>query len=115
MRIKKFTANNYADALAQVKRELGEEALIMSTRSIKPPNAPLSSRNTASKVEITAAVEFKEAPVATLDEELNLDEESRLDMKSLLFNLLSEQGKAQTLGLKASQFETYSHLVENGL
>lgn len=113
MRIKKFTANNYADALAQVKRELGDEALIMSTRSIKPPNAPLSSRNVASKVEITAAVEFEEPAVST--EELNLDEGSNLDMKSLIFNLLSEQGQAQTLGLKPNQFETYSHLVENGL
>ena len=52
MRIKKFTANNYADALEQVKKELGDEALIMSTRSIKP-NTPLSGRNAASKVEIT--------------------------------------------------------------
>ena len=112
MRIKKFTANNYADALAQVKRELGDEALIMSTRSIKP-NSPLSGRNVASKVEITAAVEFKEPE--PLENELNLDEENGLDMKSLIFNLLSENGQAQTLGLKPSQFETYSHLVENGL
>ena len=59
MRIKKYTANNYADALEQVKQELGDEALIMSTRSIKP-NTPLSGRNGASKVEITAAVEFNE-------------------------------------------------------
>ena len=35
MRIKKFTASNYADALEQVKSELGDDALIMSTRSIK--------------------------------------------------------------------------------
>ncbi len=115
MRIKKFTANNYADALEQVKRELGDDALIMNTRSIRPPNSPLSSRNVASKVEITAAVEFKESAVSTLDEDLNLGEENRLDMKSLIFNLLSEKGQAQTLGLKPNQFETYSHLVESGL
>ena len=114
MRIKKFTANNYADALEQVKRELGEEALIMSTRSIKP-NTPLSVRNTASKVEITAAVEFKESPVAALEEDLQLEGDSGLDMKSLIFNLLSEKGQAQTLGLKSNQVETYSHLVRNGL
>ena len=59
MRIKKFTAKNYADALEQVKRELGEDALIISTRSIKP-ESPLSSHSVANKVEITAAIEFKE-------------------------------------------------------
>ena len=115
MRIKKFTANNYADALEQVKQELGDEALIMNTRSIKP-NTPLSGRNAASKVEITAAVEFDEpAAVVSMQEDLHLKDESGLDMKSLIFNLLSEKGQAQTLGLKPNQFETYSLLVENGL
>jgi len=57
MQIKKFTAKNYADALEQVKRELGDDALIMSTRSIKP-NSPLSGRSVANKVEITAAIEL---------------------------------------------------------
>ena len=115
MRIKKFTANNYADALDQVKQELGDEALIMSTRSIKP-NMLLSGRNVASKVEITAAVEFNEpTPVVSMEDELHSKDESGLDMKSLIFNLLSEKGQAQTLGLKPNQFETYSLLVENGL
>ena len=114
MRIKKFTANNYADALEQVKNELGDEALIMNTRSIKP-DSPLSSRKAATKVEITAAVEFKEPVVSNFEEELHLDEGKGLDIKSLIFNLLSENSQAQTLGLKPSQFEIYSHLVENGL
>ena len=114
MRIKKFTANNYVDALEQVKNELGNDAFIMSTRSIKPDSL-LSGQKAATKVEITAAVEFKESNISTLDEELGLDEEKILDIKSLIFNLLSEKGQAQTLGLKPSQFETYSHLVENGL
>jgi flagellar biosynthesis protein FlhF len=112
MRIKKFTAKNYADALEQVKQELGEDALIMSTRSIKP-ESPLSSHSVANKVEITAAIEFKEQ--VSVEEELDLNEGDGLDMKSLIFNLLSEKGQYQTLGLKSSQFETYSHLVENGL
>ena len=115
MRIKKFTANNYAAALEQVKKELGDEALIMSTRSIKP-NIPLSSYNAASKVEITAAVEFNEpTDVVSMEDDPDLKDESGLDMKSLIFNLLSEKGRAQTLGLKPNQFETYSLLVENGL
>ena len=114
MRIKKFTANNYADALDQVKSELGDDALIMNTRSIKP-DSPLSGRNAATKVEITAAVEFKEPVVSGFEEELHLDEEKGLDIKSLIFNLLSENNQARTLGLKPNQFEIYSHLVENGL
>ena len=112
MRIKKFTAKNYTDALERVKRELGEDALIMSTRSIKP-ESPLSGRSVANKVEITAAIEFKE-PVS-VEDELDLNEGDGLDMKSLIFNLLSEKGQSQSLGLKSSQFKTYSHLVENGL
>ncbi len=114
MRIKKFTANSYTDALEQVKNELGDDALIMNTRSIKP-DSPLSSQNAATKVEITAAVEFKEPVVSNFTEELQLDKENGLDIKSLIFNLLSENSQAQTLGLKSSQFEIYSHLVENGL
>ncbi len=114
MRIKKFTANNYADALEQVKNELGDDALIMSTRSIKP-DSPLSGLNAATKVEITAAVEFKESGVSNFEEELDLDEENGLDIKSLIFNLLSEKSQAQTLGIKSSQFGIYSHLVKNGL
>jgi len=115
MRIKKFTANNYADALELVKKELGDEALIISTRSIKP-NSPFSGRNASSKVEITAAVEFSQpTAVVSMEDDLHLEGASELDMKSLIFNLLSEKGQAQTLGLKPSQFETYSLLVENGL
>ena len=114
MRIKKFTASNYADALEQVKSELGDDALIMSTRSIKP-DSPLSGRNAATKVEITAAVEFKESSVSNFEEEMDLGEDKGLDIKSLIFNLLSENSQARTLGLKPSQFEIYSHLVANGL
>lgn len=114
MRIKKFTAKNYADALEQVKRELGEDALIMSTRSIKP-ESPLSGRSVANKVEITAAIEFEEPVAVNIEDELDMNEDDGLDMKSLIFNLLSEKGQAQTLGLKPSQFETFSQLVENGL
>ena len=114
MRIKKFIAKNYSDALEQVKNELGDDALIMNTRSIKTDSS-LSSQNAATKVEITAAVEFKEPVRSNFEEELHLDEEKGLDIKSLIFNLLSEKSQAQTLGLKPSQFEIYSHLVENGL
>ena len=35
MRIKKVIANSYGEALSRVKSELGDGALILSTRSIK--------------------------------------------------------------------------------
>ena len=57
MRIKKFTASNYSIALQKVKQEWGEDALILSTRSIKPPS-PIAGRKEATRVEITAAVEY---------------------------------------------------------
>ena len=36
MRIRKFTAPTLAEALAQVKRELGEQAILLKTRPLDP-------------------------------------------------------------------------------
>ena len=120
MRIKKFTASNYSIALQKVKQELGEEALILSTRSIKPPS-PIAERKEATRVEITAAVEYDspvvEPEVQSSDELENkpLPEKGDADLKSLIFSLLSQTDRAQAMGLKPHQFDTFSHLVENGL
>ena len=120
MRIKKFTASNYAIALKQVKQELGEDALILSTRSIKPPT-PIAGRREATRVEITAAVEYSspvlEPSVQVSDEQDKkpLPEKGDEELKSLIFNLLSQTDQARSLGLQSHQFDTYSHLIENGL
>ena len=120
MRIKKFTANNYSTALTEVKKELGEDALILSTRSIKPPTI-MAGQKEATRVEITAAVEYV-APVTASsvkfsdeNETSTLNEKGDVELKSLIFNLLSQSGQAQSLGLQSHQFDTYSHMVENGL
>ena len=120
MRIKKFTANNYSTALTEVKKELGEDALILSTRSIKPPTI-MAGQKEATRVEITAAVEYV-APVTASSVKLSddnetstLNEKGDVELKSLIFNLLSQSGQAQSLGLQSHQFDTYSHMVENGL
>ena len=120
MRIKKFTANNYSTALTEVKKELGEDALILSTRSIKPPTI-MAGRKEATRVEITAAVEYV-APVTASSVKLSddnetstLNEKGDVELKSLIFNLLSQSGQAQSLGLQSHQFDTYSRMVENGL
>jgi flagellar biosynthesis protein FlhF len=118
MRIKKFTASNYVIALEQVKKELGEDALILSTRSIKPPT-PQAGRKEATRVEITAAVEYAApvvTPVVSSEHEIkSLPEKGDAELKSLIFNLLSQTDQARSLGLEPHQFDTYSHLVENGL
>ena len=120
MRIKKFTASNYSIALQKVKQEWGEDALILSTRSIKPPS-PIAGRKEATQVEITAAVEYAspvvEPEVQSSDELENkpLPEKGDADLKSLIFSLLSQTDRAQSMGLKPHQFNTFSHLVESGL
>lgn len=120
MRIKKFTASNYSIALTEVKKELGEDALILSTRSIKP-HTLLAGRKEATCVEITAAVEYVPpviAPSVQLpneNETSTLNEKGDKELKSLIFNLLSQSGQAQSLGLQSHQFDTYSCMVESGL
>ena len=120
MRIKKFTANNYSIALEKVKRELGEDALIISTRSIKPPS-PIAGRKEATRVEITAAMEYDPPVEVQQDkdplefEKESMPEKGDAELKSLIFNLLSQTGQAQTLGIQPHQFETYSRLVESGM
>jgi flagellar biosynthesis protein FlhF len=120
MRIKKFTASNYSIALSDVKKELGEDAFILSTRSIRPPTL-MAGRKEATRVEITAAVEYT-APVNASPVQLSnkykiksLPEKGDKELKSLIFNLLSQTGQAQSLGLQTYQFDTYSSMVESGL
>ena len=114
MRIKKFTANNYSTALTEVKKELGEDALILSTRSIKPPTI-MAGQKEATRVEITAAVEYIGPVTASSVKFSDENEKGDVELKSLIFNLLSQSGQAQFLGLQSHQFDTYSHMVENGL
>jgi flagellar biosynthesis protein FlhF len=114
MRIKKFTANNYSTALTEVKKELGEDALILSTRSIKPPTI-MAGQKEATRVEITAAVEYIGPVTASSVKFSDENEKGDVELKSLIFNLLSQSGQAQSLGLQSHQFDTYSHMVENGL
>ena len=114
MRIKKFTANNYSTALTEVKKELGEDALILSTRSIKPPTI-MAGQKEATRVEITAAVEYIGPVTASSVKFSDENEKGDVELKSLIFNLLSQSGQAQSLGLQSHQFDTYSRMVENGL
>ncbi|GJL79994.1 MAG: flagellar biosynthesis protein FlhF [Nitrospinaceae bacterium] len=121
MRIRKFLAPSYSEALTTVKKELGEDALVLSTRSLSPGEILGQGKNVA-KVEITAAFEpsEKKEPAiingAPWQEETPLSlKEDDLDLKRLIFSLLTRTEKAQSMGLKSHQLETYSRLVEEGL
>ncbi len=120
MRIKKILAKNYSEALTQVKKELGEDALIISTRSLES-DGPSRGDGHAGMVEITAAFEpsgENDKPVGegrSRRAEPSLISEDDLDLKALIFSLLTRTERAQSLGLKPHQFETYSRLVEGGL
>lgn len=121
MRIKKILAKNYSEALTQVKNELGEDALIISTRTLEAEPRSGSTAGNTNRVEITAAFEpaeknenrpgkggFENPPLYKTNED-------DLDLKALIFTLLTRAERAQTLGLKSHQLVTYSQLVESGL
>ncbi len=143
MQIKKFKAKNFSKALEDVKKELGENALILNTRSLTGNGS--SSLN---GVEVTVAVDhpednedFKEiieqaeAKIATEEQEIQktepnveppanvkqlsnvepLAKETDADLKSLLFTLLSQTDRAKALGLKDHQLELYKKIIDNGV
>jgi flagellar biosynthesis protein FlhF len=120
MRIKKILAKNYSEALTQVKNELGEDALIISTRTLETEPRSGEAEN-IDRVEITAAFEPSEKNengsgigVVENSESVKVDEDD-LDLKALIFTLLTRTERAQSLGLKSHQLVAYSQLVESGL
>ena len=122
MQIKKYIADNYSEALASIKKEMGSDALIMTTRSIRSDSD--WSGSSASQVEITAAIDtaindIEDVPKILEPEptfELSdLEDEFGPDIKSLLYSLLSKTERAQSLGLKSDQFGIFSHLTKNGV
>ncbi len=121
MRVKKFIADNYSDALLQVKRELGEEALIISTRSIRP-NQEVEGVGQSTQVEITATVDFSTVEEwesggssAAQNDESAVFKEDDVDMKFLMFTLLSQSDRAQAMGVRSHQLGLYSRLVRSGV
>jgi flagellar biosynthesis protein FlhF len=56
MRIKRFEARDIHSAMAMVKEELGEDAVILSTRTLKPQDGTAATRR--ARVEIVAAMDY---------------------------------------------------------
>jgi len=123
MQIKKYIASNYSEALASIKREMGSDALILTTRSIRDHSK--WNGGGASKVEITAAIDPATsnieggtkvmAPETTLEFSSFNNAEVEPDIKSLMYSLLSQTERAQSLGIKNHQLDLFSQLVKNGL
>ena len=61
MRVKTFEAGSMQDALDVVKKDMGEEAFILSTRTRRRPAA--SGTGEESIIEVTAAVDEAQAGV----------------------------------------------------
>jgi flagellar biosynthesis protein FlhF len=123
MRIKKILAKNYSEALCQVKKELGDEALVLGTRPVRDANRYSSSEG---GVEITAAVDSNKFHIVknpgqfleynSSDGESNIDSSlTDQNYKSLLMTLLTQSDKAQSLGLKEHQLPLFKRLVDEGI
>lgn len=121
MRIKKFTADDFTAVMAQAKKELGDEALILNTRSIRPNRHMRSDEKP--KVEITAAVDYPDAdpetPLFSASASADSDEmggkEPNLDFESLVYTLLSQTDRARSIGLNNGQLKLFKKLVDNGV
>lgn len=120
MRIKKIIANNYSEALSRVRSEMGNDALILETRTIKGPE---NRAGNSDRVEITAAVERQEvsgndAPSArnrffelTDDDEVCREKE----FKAFVMTLLTQTDKARAMGLKENHVEGFKMLLDKGI
>ena len=123
MRIKKIIADNYGEALTRVKTELGEHAMILSTRSIKF-NKDQDAGRTSTMVEITAALdrEVEHKTVAAAEPEFansapegwNPDGEIR-ELRSLIASLLTRTERAQSMGLNETLLPVYEKMINRGI
>lgn len=128
MLVKKFVAENYVEALQRVKRELGEDALVLATRSLKS-GAEGAAGSTASRVEITAALErepqtqeasslrrtkprFSQGTNWAESMAQRPDWEEWLPMFQ---SLLTRTERAQAVGLRADQMDLFNRIVKNGV
>ncbi len=123
MRIKKVIANSYGEALTRVKTELGERALVLSTRSIKF-NKDQDAGRCSTLVEITAVLDndahHESVPAAEQAASrkewmpVNTGEEIR-ELRSMIATLMTQTDKAKSLGLNEAQWPVYEKLIGRGV
>ena len=123
MRIKKVIANSYGEALGRVKSELGENAMVLSTRSIKF-NKDQDAGRCSSLVEITAALDndSHRETVAVAEKASSEKEWMPVDtggeireLRTMIASLLTQTDKAKSLGLNESLLPVYEKLIGRGV
>lgn len=104
MRIKRYLVDNMQEALQRIKEDLGDEAIIISSKKVRAPG--LRGLFGAKLIEVTAALERKKPeedtasiPTQITLEEARLQEDQRnlekelTDMKVMLKKLLKNSGQ----------------------
>jgi flagellar biosynthesis protein FlhF len=123
MRIKKVIANSYGEALGRVKSELGENAMVLSTRSIKF-NRDQGAGECSSLVEITAALD-NDPHVETPANDSKVSDTTKWmpdnqggdirELRSMIASLLTQTDRAKSLGLSEALLPVYEKLVGRGV
>ena len=123
MRIKKVIANSYGEALGRVKSELGENAMVLSTRSIKF-NKDQDAGQCSSLVEITAALDNdSHRETVAVAEKISSEKEwmpvdtggEIRELRTMIASLLTQTDKAKSLGLNESLLPVYEKLIGRGV
>ena len=123
MRIKKVIANSYGEALGRVKSELGENAMVLSTRSIKF-NKDQDADRCSSLVEITAVLDSDShretvavaEKVSSEKKWMPVDKGGEMrELRTLITSLLTQTDKAKSMGLNESLLPIYEKLIGRGV
>ena len=123
MRIKKVIANSYGEALSRVKSELGENAMVLSTRSIKF-NKDQDAGQCSTLVEITAALDKDSHRETVAVAEASSNEKKWMsvekgeevrELRTLIASLLTQTDKAKSMGLNEALLPVYEKLIGRGV
>jgi flagellar biosynthesis protein FlhF len=123
MRIKKVIANSYGEALGRVKSELGENAMVLSTRSIKF-NKDQDAGQCSSLVEITAVLDRdSHRETVAVAEKISSEKEwapvdkggEIRELRTLITSLMTQTDKAKSMGLNEALLPVYEKLIGRGV
>ncbi|MBN1515907.1 flagellar biosynthesis protein FlhF [Candidatus Sumerlaeota bacterium] len=118
MFIRKFIGTTIADALSQVKRELGADAVILQSRKFRPGNEQIQ-RCTQPLTEITAAIDYHPAPRPARRELKNsgaliqeqtkgITPEMRRNIEAILTRVNAEKAEAEQEIAQQAEEQTHS-------
>ena len=141
MHVKKFTAKNIQEALKLVKKDLGKDAIIISTKDVKP----VSNNGNCHTVEVTAAIDFNSDDIPGIKEFIyplqkeitelkgivksispdllgsfkkstdNFIENEVVELKSIVHYLLNNTSALKDLGIHESLINMYREAINRGI